>query len=69
MTPLQSRIIDLFREKFVCPCMLCQEKDHQFSTTAAFMESFLTTTLIPLIQEEERAKCRALIEGCKKKIE
>ena len=33
------------------------------------IKSFLTTTLIPLIQEEERARCLALIGECKGEME
>lgn len=34
-----------FDKLFVCSCMLCQEKGHEFSTKAEFMKDFIRTTL------------------------
>ena len=55
--------------------MLKEDTDEEVRWTLAtdvfgtFFKSFLTTTLIPLIQEEERAKCRGLSEECKGEME
>jgi len=54
-----------FDKTFVCQCMLCSEHNHEFSTTAEYMKSFIRQT--PLTQV---SACRhAILDKLAKGIE
>lgn len=53
-----EQIIEEFREKFKCDCVLCKENEHKFTTTTEYMESFI----LNLLKEKDR-EVKEMIES------
>ena len=50
-----------FDKIFKCNCILCQEKKHEFTTTAEYMKSFIKNTIIPAEVERGRIETRTRV--------